>query len=60
MALWTIALDKDGKRVNIENAPKGEKYTCINCFFFTFKPLNRISVYKFLYLMNIILHFFQF
>ena len=31
MALWTIALDKEGKRVNIENAPRHEKYTCINC-----------------------------
>lgn len=31
MALWTVALDKEGKKVNIENAPRHEKYTCINC-----------------------------
>lgn len=31
MALWTVALDKDGKQINIENAPRREKYTCINC-----------------------------
>ena len=31
MALWTVALDKDGKQINIENASRREKYTCINC-----------------------------
>ena len=31
MAQWTVALDKEGKQINIENAPRREKYTCINC-----------------------------
>ena len=31
MALWTVALDKEGKQINIENAHRHEKYTCINC-----------------------------
>ena len=31
MAEWTVALDKEGKRINIGDAPAHEKYTCINC-----------------------------
>ena len=31
MAEWTVALDKEGKRINIGDAPGHEKYTCINC-----------------------------
>ena len=30
MAEWTVALDKEGKRINIGDAPAHEKYTCIN------------------------------
>ena len=31
MALWTVALDSDGQRINIENAQRGGKYACVNC-----------------------------
>ena len=31
MAEWTVGLDKEGKRLNIGDAPGHEKYTCINC-----------------------------
>ncbi len=31
MALFTIALDSDGRKINIENAQRRGKYTCINC-----------------------------
>ena len=31
MAQFTIALDAEGKKVNIDDAPRRGKYTCINC-----------------------------
>ncbi|MBR5198625.1 MAG: hypothetical protein IKW20_02200 [Bacteroidales bacterium] len=31
MALWTVALDSEGQRINIDKAQRGKKYTCINC-----------------------------
>ena len=31
MALWTVALNCEGQRVNIEHTQRGEKYTCVNC-----------------------------
>ena len=31
MAQFTIALDAEGKKINIDDAPRRGKYTCINC-----------------------------
>lgn len=31
MALWTVALDSEGQRINIEHAHRHVKYTCVNC-----------------------------
>lgn len=31
MVKWTVALDEQGKQVNIENAHRFENYTCVNC-----------------------------
>lgn len=31
MALWTVALDSEGKRINIEEAVRHQTYSCVNC-----------------------------
>lgn len=31
MALWTVALNSEGQRINIEHAHRHEIYTCVNC-----------------------------